>query len=459
MNHNFNPVILRKYDIRGVYDKDFNATDGYYIGRCFAEIVKENKGTTVVVGYDGRLSSPALEKSITQGLCDSGLDVIQIGLVPTPVLYFSIKSLKAAGGMMITGSHNAGHYNGVKMALYDRPVWGKDIEAFPEMVPNFSESPTKGSVEKFDAITPFIKKMATLAQFKNSAKIVWDISNGAAGAVMPDLITKLPGTHILLNEKIDGTFPNHDPDPTKLGNLGQLISSIKKNKADLGIAFDGDGDRICAVTNDGKQVLGDLLLIFFAHDILQENPGAPIIADIKASQVFIDQIIKMGGKPMLLPTGHSNIKAAMKEYNCPLAGELSGHIFFAENHGYDDAIYASIKLLNILAEKKYSFSELVNALPKTYTTPEIRIECPESLKFGIIESIQKDVMKIKNVDVTTIDGVRVQTDHGWWLARASNTENCIIIRAESITPEGLKDLVHTLKEFLGRYNLSFENCK
>ncbi len=456
MTHSFNPVILRKYDIRGIFDKDLTLNDGYYIARCFAEFVKETKSKIVAVGYDGRISSPAMEDAIIKGLCDSGIDVIQIGLVPTPVLYSTIKELKAGGGIMITGSHNDGHYNGIKMALYGRPVWGKDIEAFPEMVKNLPTSQQKGEVKTYNAITSFIKKMQEAVTFKDNIKVVWDIVNGAAGAIMPDLVSKLPGKHILLNAEVDGTFPNHAPDPTKLENLSQLIESIEKNKADVGIAFDGDGDRICAVTNKGEQVLGDLLLIFYAHEILIKTPGAPIIGDIKSSQVFIDQIIKMGGKPMLLPTGHSNIKAAMKEYDCPLAGELSGHIFFKDNHGYDDAIYASIKLLNILSEKKYSFSELINALPKTFTTPEIRIECDESIKFSTIEAIKEGVMNLKNVDITTIDGVRVQTDHGWWLLRASNTENCIIARAESTTEPGLRDLIASIKETLQPYNLSFE---
>lgn len=455
MVHSFNPVILRKYDIRGIFDKDLTLKDAYYIARCFSEFVKESNSNTVVVGYDGRTSSPAMEKAVTKGFCDSGIDVIQIGLVPTPVLYASIKALKAAGGVMITGSHNAGHYNGLKMALYDRPVWGKDIESFPNMVNNLSQPTQKGVVKHYDAIPPFIEKMQQLANFGKNAKVVWDIANGAAGSVMPKLADQLPGEHILLNQEIDGTFPNHAPDPTKIENLTQLIDAVKEHKADIGIAFDGDGDRICAVTNEGEQVLGDRLLIFYAHEVLKKNPESIIIGDIKSSQVFIDQILKMGGKPLLLPTGHSNIKAAMKEYDCPLAGELSGHIFFKDNHGYDDAIYAAIKLLNILSEKKYPFSQLIQALPKTYTTPEIRIECPESEKFKIVDAIQKEVKKIKEADVITIDGIRVQTDHGWWLLRASNTENCIIARAESITEAGLKGLIDSMKNALRPYNLGF----
>jgi phosphomannomutase len=453
MKHTFNPVILRKYDIRGLYNQDFTLEDGYYIARCFAELVKSSGPKTVTLGYDGRISSPDLEKSITKGLRDSGIDVIQIGLVPTPILYFSIKELKAGGGIMITGSHNTGDYNGIKMALYDRPVWGKDIESFPNIVKKLPNPKKKGNVQQYNATTPFIEKMVKLANFNNT-KVVWDISNGATGAIMPKLVKQLPGHHILINEQVDGNFPNHSPDPTKIENLEQLINTVKENKADIGIAFDGDGDRICAVTNTGEQVLGDRLLIFYAHNILQKLPKSIIIGDIKSSQVFIDQVVKMGGKPMLLPTGHSNIKAAMKEYDCPLAGELSGHIFFKDNYGYDDAVYAAIKLLNILSSKKHNFAELVEALPKTYTTPEIRIECLESEKFKIVDSIQKEMQKNKNDEVITIDGIRLQTDHGWWLIRASNTENCIIVRAESTTENGLNELKNHLTRILQSYNLS-----
>jgi phosphomannomutase len=463
--HKFHPSILRAYDIRGIVGKTLDNEDAYNIGRAFAAfLVAENKNK-VVVGYDGRLSSPDLKEDLIRGLMDSGMNVLEIGLCPTPMLYFGVYHLEAEAGIMITGSHNPPTYNGFKFLLKDRPFYGDDILKLGKIAALAEFVDENGSVEhvhmmeeyvdyladdcKIETVSGLLDELDNFLESKaNHLKISWDIGNGATGEVVQKLTTKLKAKHFLLFEEIDGTFPNHHPDPTVEENLEDLKKSVLENECDIGIAFDGDGDRIGVVDDKGEVLWGDQLMCLFARDVLAEYPGATIIADVKASQVLFDEIAKAGGKPLMWKTGHSLIKAKMKETKSPLAGEMSGHIFFADRYfGFDDGIYAAVRIINILLQEGKPLSEIRKSLPKTFATPEIRIDCSEETKFEIVDTIKKQLRE-KNIDFNDIDGIRAQNENGWWLLRASNTGAVLVARCEALSQENLDKLKKDLSDQL-----------
>ena len=441
--HVFDPTSLREYDIRGIVGQTLGAADAFAIGRCFGSLVLQGGGKNVVVGYDGRLSSPGLETALVDGLKASGLDVIRIGRGPTPMLYYATTRLRAAGGIMVTGSHNPPNYNGFKMMLGGNPFFGPQIRRIGEMAASGDVvAEAAGTALSIDIAADYAARVAgDYDGGERQLKVVWDNGNGAAGDVLQRLMEILPGHHTVLNAIVDGNFPAHHPDPTVPANLVQLIATVAEKGADLGIAFDGDADRIGVVDDKGQILFGDQLLIVLSRDMLARHPGATIIADVKASQVLFDEIARAGGKPLMWKTGHSMIKAKMAEIGSPLAGEMSGHIFFNDEHwyGFDDALYAAVRLLGIVARLNSRLSAVHDAMPKVINTPELRFNCDDRRKFGVIEEVAARLQQ-DGADVAAIDGVRVNTPDGWWLLRASNTQAVLVARCEASSEAGLDRL-------------------
>ena len=440
--HHFDPTTLREYDIRGIVGKTLHGADAFAIGRVFGSIVANNGGKTVAVGYDGRLSSPDLEPELVRGLIESGIDVVRIGRGPTPMLYFAATTLGTDGGIMVTGSHNPPDYNGFKMMLGRKPFFGKQIQDLgAKAAAGDVVEACKGGERTVDVSTDYVRRL--ISDWDGGDRIlnvVWDNGNGAAGEVLQRLVASLPGTHTILNGEIDGNFPAHHPDPTVPKNLAELIAKVRETGADLGIAFDGDADRIGAVDGHGNIMAGDQLLVVLARDVLRDNPGATIIADVKASQVLFDEVERAGGVPLMWRTGHSLIKAKMAETGAPLAGEMSGHIFFADKwYGFDDALYAAVRLLGIVARMEGSLADVRAALPQIINTPELRFDCDDVRKFALVEEVAAR-LKQSGATVSDIDGVRVTTPDGWWLLRASNTQAVLVARAEAKDEAGLERL-------------------
>ena len=444
--HRFDPTTLREYDIRGIVGKTLHQADAFAIGRVFGSIVAGNGGNTVAVGYDGRLSSPDLEPELVRGLMASGLEVIRIGRGPTPMLYFAATTLGTAGGIMVTGSHNPPDYNGFKMMLGKKPFFGKQIQDIgAKASAGDVVAGATGTERAMDVTSDYVARL--ISDWDGGDRllnIVWDNGNGAAGEVLQRLVASLPGKHTILNGEIDGNFPAHHPDPTVPKNLEQLIAKVRELNADLGIAFDGDADRIGAVDGQGNILAGDQLLVVLARDVLKDHPEATIIADVKASQVLFDEVARAGGKPLMWRTGHSLIKAKMAETGAPLAGEMSGHVFFADKwYGFDDALYAAVRLLGIVARMEGTLADVRAALPHVINTPELRFDCDDVRKFEIITEVAAR-LKQEGATVSDIDGVRVTTPDGWWLLRASNTQAVLVARAEAKDEAGLERLKDAL---------------
>ncbi len=453
--HTFNSTMLREYDIRGIVGDTLHEADAFAIGRCFGTVVARSGGGTVAVGYDGRVSSPALEKALVGGLKASGMEVVRIGRGPTPMLYYAATVLKTGGAVMLTGSHNPPNYNGFKMMLGAKPFFGKQIQEIGRMAAAGDVvAEAAGSERTIDISEEYIDRVAKDWDGGSRAlNVVWDNGNGAAGEVLQRLVKKLPGRHTVLFPEIDGTFPNHHPDPTVAKNLEALVAAVRAQGADLGIAFDGDADRIGVVDDGGAMMFGDQLLVILARDVLKTHPGATIIADVKASQVLFDEVAKAGGKPLMWKTGHSLIKAKMAETGCPLAGEMSGHIFFNDRwYGFDDALYAAIRLLGIVARGSEKVSAIRAALPQVINTPELRFNCDDVRKFAVIEEVAGR-LKAAGANVNDADGVRVNTPDGWWLLRASNTQAVLVARAEARSEAGLERLKAALVEQLAASGL------
>jgi phosphomannomutase len=438
--HHFNPTILREYDIRGVVGKTLGASDARAIGRGFAPILRERGGRRVAVAYDGRLSSPELESALVGGLAESGVDVVRVGLGPTPMLYYAAFTLDVDGGIMITGSHNPADYNGFKMVIQKKSFFGPDIQRLGQIAAAGDFAAGAGAVTTHSVFDAYVDRLLQDYDGRDRLKIAWDAGNGATGDALVKLTAGLPGEHILLNQTIDGTFPAHHPDPTEPKNLVQLQAAVAEHRCDLGIAFDGDGDRIGVVDGKGRILWGDQLMVLLAEDVIKARRGATIIADVKASQVLFDEIARMGGTPLMWRTGHSLIKTKMAETGAPLAGEMSGHIFFGDRYyGYDDALYAAVRLLGILARGTTSLAALRDRLPAVVNTPELRFPCSDTRKFAVIEEVRDRVRK-DGADMSDIDGVRVRTPDGWWLLRASNTQDVLVARAEARDEGGLDRL-------------------
>jgi phosphomannomutase len=444
-SHTFNPSSLREYDIRGIVGDTLTEADAFAIGRTFGSIVAETKGKRVAVGRDGRLHSPKLETALIEGLTSSGMDVISVGCGPTPMLYFAAFTEDTDGAVMVTGSHNPANYNGFKMMLGKKPFFGPAIldlgarAAIGNVVPA-----AEGTITRKDVSDAYITRLMQDWDGEKKLKIVWDNGNGAAGDVLTKLLKQLPGEHTVLNGVIDGTFPAHHPDPTVAKNLEQLVTAVKKQHADIGVAFDGDADRIGIVDNAGNILFGDQFLILMARDVLKSHPGATIIADVKASQVLFDEIAKAGGKPLMWKTGHSLIKSKMAETGAPLAGEMSGHIFYNDKwFGFDDALYAAIRLLGVVARSSETVSAFHDSLPTAVNTPELRFDCAEERIFEVVKEVAER-LRASGDKVSDTDGVRVTTADGWWLLRASNTQAVLVARAESTTEAGLSALKSAL---------------
>ena len=447
------PVVLdatmfREYDVRGIVGETLTEDAIRLIGQAFGSVVAEAGGRSVAVGYDGRLSSPSLEAALVEGLVAAGIVVKRIGLGPSPMLYFAAEHLGTDGGMMVTGSHNPPDYNGIKMVHARRPFYGAQIQGLRDRVgagrlatAAGGRAETAGIQDAY--IARLVEGLAGAADPGSSRKlrVAWDPGNGAAGAVLGALCRRLPGEHIVINERVDGTFPAHHPDPTVEENLAELKAAVAKEGCDLGIAFDGDGDRIGVVDARGRVVWGDQLLVLLSADVLADLPGATIIADVKSSQVFFDEIARLGGQPLMSRTGHSLIKEMMLATGAALAGEMSGHIFFAHRYyGFDDALYAAVRLLAILGRSAASLALLRDRLPQMVNTPEIRIDCPEARKFQVIEEVRDRLRRVDGVRVCDIDGVRVTTADGWWLLRASNTQPVLVGRCEAADAAALARL-------------------
>ncbi|MEL7739400.1 phosphomannomutase/phosphoglucomutase [Citromicrobium bathyomarinum] len=454
MSHTFDPTILREYDIRGVIGETLEAEDARAIGRSFGSMLRRSGGSRVAVGYDGRQSSPMLEHALVEGLTSSGCDVVRVGLGPTPMLYYAEASADDVdGGIQITGSHNPPNYNGFKMVFQGRPFFGADIQQLGEVAAAGEWEDGTGSVVDRPLIDAYVERLlegldgiepASLA----TLKVGWDAGNGSAGPALEKLVARLPGEHHVLYAEVDGTFPNHHPDPTVEANLADLRALVADKQLDFGIAFDGDGDRIGAIDGEGRVIWGDQLLMIYAQDLLQRRAGATIIADVKASRALFDHVEAHGGKPVMWKTGHSLIKSKMKETGAPLAGEMSGHVFFADTYyGYDDALYAGVRLIAASARLGRSVTELRGAMPDMVNTPEMRFQVDESRKFAAVEEVRNRLAD-SPAQVNATDGVRVTTDDGWWLLRASNTQDVLVARAESDSAAGLARLMQQIDEQL-----------
>ncbi len=445
MPHRFDPTILREYDIRGVVGQTLSAADAHAIGQAYAVPLAETGGSRVAVGYDGRLTSPELEAALVDGLAGAGVDVVRIGRGPTPMLYYAAATLGVDGGVMVTGSHNPPDHNGFKFVLQGKPFYGAAIRRLGEIALGRAASRgSPGRVEQRAIRDEYVARLARDHRGGRPLTVAWDAGNGATGEVVQQLTAVLPGRHVLLNETIDGAFPAHHPDPTIPENLVQLQQAVARERCDLGIAFDGDGDRIGVVDARGRILWGDQLMAVLARDVLARHPGAPIIADVKASQALFDEIARLGGRPVMAPTGHSLIKAKLAETGAPLAGEMSGHIFFADGYyGYDDAVYVAVRLLAVLAQTTESLAQMRDRLPAVVNTPELRFPCAESRKFAVVDEVRARLRQA-GAEMIDIDGVRVRTADGWWLLRASNTQDVLVARAESATEAGLGRLKQEL---------------
>jgi phosphomannomutase len=456
-----NERIFRAYDIRGKVNPDLSLELVYNIGKAYASLNLQGDNKQILIGFDGRLTSASLFKALCLGLQDAGAEIKTIGLVPTPILYFADQLLKPAASIMITGSHNQATDNGFKMLSQGKPFWGEQIQELKSVVlkslHQFSKIDLNRALENAENINvnnDYIRRILEGIIISPKLKIVWDNGNGAAGEILKQLLQQLPNQNILINNDIDGSFPNHHPDPTVAENLVELIDAVKVNNYDFGIAFDGDGDRVGVVDSQGSIISGDQLVAIFAKSILKDIPDATVIFDIKASNTLLKYINSLGGRAILSKAGHTSIKELMKQTNAILAGEMSGHMFFKDKYyGFDDAIYASLRLIDLLSREDKSLDERYLDLPKTYNTPEIRLKIADEKKFKIVDDIKQSLQGLPNIDVNDLDGMRVESEDGWWLLRASNTEGALIIRCEGNSPQQLKNIKQEVNIRLAPFGL------
>ncbi len=442
MTHQFHHSVLRDYDIRGIVGQTLSERDAHAIGRTFGTLIARAGGSRVVVGYDGRLSSPQLEAALVEGLNASGIHAVRIGLGPSPMLYYAEAEQGVDGGIQITGSHNPSEYNGFKMVFQHQPFFGEDIQRLARMAEagDWVEDVSVAGSETVDVMDRYVARL--MQGFDGAAfRIGWDAGNGAAGPVVEKLVQLLPGEHYTLFTDIDGHFPHHHPDPTEERNLADLKALVAAKSLDFGVAFDGDGDRIGVVDGRARVIWGDQLLAIFAEMVLKDLPGATVIADVKASQALFDRIAELGGVPLMWKSGHSHMKSKMKETASPLAGEMSGHIFFGHDYyGFDDALYAAVRLIRAASAPGRGVTMLHDALPAMVNTPELRFPVKESRKFAVIGEVLARLRAVGAI-VNDIDGARVTTADGWWLLRASNTQEMLVARAEARDREGLDRLL------------------
>ena len=447
--------LFREYDVRGIVGKDLTPDVAEAIGRAYGTMARQRGCRTVALGRDGRLTSPDLRDQVLAGITATGVNVVDIGVCPTPLLYFALYELPVDGGVMVTGSHNAAEYNGFKMCLGKMALHGEDIQELRRLTETGAYVSGSGTVSTATVIPPYLRylKEHFAGVDGTGMHVVVDSGNGAASLVAKAALEQLGCRVTGLYDDLDGRFPNHHPDPTVVENLQDLIEAVKRHRADVGIAYDGDADRIGTIDEQGTIVWGDRLLLIFARDLLKDRPGSTVVSDAKASQCLYEDIRKRGGNGVMWKTGHSVMKAKMKEENAPLAGEISGHMFFADRYfGYDDAMYASCRLIEILSKAQVPFSSLLADLPATQVTPEIRIECADDVKFQVVEAVRNRLVEAAGKshthndhppgpeirEVVTIDGVRVCFDDGWGLIRASNTQPALVLRFEATTAERLQ---------------------
>ena len=450
MSHRFDPAILREYDVRGTVHHTLHERDAWALGRSFATRVRRAGGTRVAVGRDGRTTSPMLEQALVTGLLASGVDVVRIGLGPTPMLYFAEATLevdgqKVDGGVQVTGSHNPREDNGFKMALHHAAFFGDDIHDLARLAAAGDWEKGAGDATDLEVMPAYVDRLvAGLGGATAAFRIGWDAGNGAAGPVVEQLVQRLPGEHHLLFTKIDGDFPNHHPDPTIEANLADLQRLVADKCLDFGLAFDGDGDRIGAVDGSGRVVWGDQLIALLATPLLAEQPGATVVADVKASRYLFDHIEALGGRAVMAPSGHSRIKSRMKAESAPLAGEMSGHIFFGgDYYGFDDALYAAVRLIRAVGLSGGSLTQLREEMPALVNTPELRFAVDPARKAAVVEEVRERLERY-GAEVCTVDGVRVTSDDGWWLLRASGTQDMLTARAEAADEAGLARLLAAL---------------
>jgi phosphomannomutase len=442
--------ILRAYDIRGIFEETLNEPDARAIGRAFAQCLRDRSlGNKVAVGRDGRLSSPCLAKALIEGLVDGGANVIDIGCGPTPMLYFAATYLATDGAIQVTGSHNPPTHNGFKMVMAGKSFFGDDIKSLGETIASGVPSHPGGRHEEYSIFDAYVARLVTDANAGNLS-VVWDCGNGASGPATKAVVEQLSGTHEVLFAEIDGTFPNHHPNPVDPETLEMLRVSVAEKKADLGIGFDGDGDRIGVIDAKGRQVPGDLLTAYLAQDVAARHPGKTMLLDVKSSQLAVDLMVASGADPQIWKTGHSHMKKRMGETGAPLAGEMSGHIFIADGfYGFDDALYVAVRVVSQMVQSGQSITDFMDGLPPQHATPELRIECADDQKFAVMERLSGIVAtKHDPQQVNTIDGVRVKVGDGWWLVRASNTEAALVARAEAGDAATLERLVSEIQTSL-----------
>ena len=448
--------VFREYDIRGIVGETLFEKNAYLIGKGFCSLNKKLK--SIVVCRDGRLSSPLFSESLVKGILESGVDVIDIGCGPTPMLYFAPMKLNVDAGIMVTGSHNPKNHNGFKIVLNNKSFFGNDIKRLYAFILKNKFINGIGFVTKRDIRKDYITCLLEKSGPFPNIKVVWDCGNGATGEIVSLLVKELPGQHKVLFSKIDGNFPNHHPDPTIEKNLLQLKETMKLEDADIGFSFDGDGDRIGVLSKDKNLIPGDLLTAFLAGSILRKKKYEPIILDIKSSKTAMKLIENQNGKAVISRTGHSLIKTKLKEISSPLAGEMSGHIFFNDNwFGFDDGIYSALRCLQEIGAREGGLNIFLKNIPKTFVSPEIRINCADEIKFRVVEKVKNFSFKNYNKsDLLTIDGIRVTSDIGWWLLRASNTQAALIARAEGYTKKNLEKLLKEISLHLDDAGISWK---
>ena len=428
------PTIFREYDIRGIAETELASADVADLGRALGTYMLRQAGTRINLGRDCRLSSPRLHSALLEGLLSTGCEVTDIGVVPTPLLYFSAVHLEADGAIMITGSHNPSEFNGFKSVCGAGSLHGETIQDIRRLIEARDFATGHGTRHSMDVIPAYLDELSPQFDFARRVKVVLDAGNGTAGPVIHRLLKRLNVEVTELFYEMDGRFPNHHPDPTVPANLKDLRAAVLAQKAELGMAFDGDSDRIGAVDENGEVIYGDLLLLIYAREILTRKPGATFIGEVKCSQLLYDELKRLGGNPIMYKTGHSLIKAKMKEEHAELAGEMSGHMFFADRYfGYDDALYAACRLIEIVAKSGKPLSAQLDGLPKLISTPEIRVDCPDETKFAVVARVAEQFRKTH--EVIDVDGVRVLFDQGWGLLRASNTQPVLVMRFEAASQE------------------------
>jgi len=425
------PSILRTYDIRGLVDQDLTHDAVCALGQAIGSAAADAEQTAVVVGYDGRESSPRLAAAVREGLMTAGRDVIDIGQVPTPVMYFATHHLGTGTGVAVTGSHNPSEYNGLKTVIAGRPLWGEGIQALGERIHDHTLTHGSGSERQQDVLSAYQSRISDEITLPRQLRVVVDCGNGVAGAIAPAVLSTLGAEVIPLFCEVDGRFPNHHPDPTVPENLDDLIAAVSEHQADLGLAFDGDGDRLGVVDDQGHVIWADRQMMLYARAVLEERPGASILFDVKCTGQLAEVIRAAGGEPIMWKTGHSLIKEKLRETGAPLAGEMSGHLFFNDRwYGFDDAIYAAARLLEILARQTQTTSAVFKALPEPVSTPEIRLDLAEGEPHRLINALMAEASDFDNATITTLDGLRVDFADGWGLVRASNTQPCLVMRFE-----------------------------